>query len=74
METRQAHAQQANAAAILQPFPFPFLLDVTYRLRECVLSMETVVQNTGEHDMPMGFGIHPYFRCPVQGTLCVPAR
>ena len=62
------------AAAILQQFPFPFCLDVTYRLREAVLSMETVVHNTGVHDMPMGFGIHPYFRCPVPGTLCVPAR
>ena len=62
------------AAAILQQFPFPFCLDVTYRLREAVLSMETVVHNTGAHDMPMGFGIHPYFRCPVPGTLCVPAR
>ncbi len=62
------------AATILQQFPFPFCLDVTYRLREAVLSMETVVHNTGVHDMPMGFGIHPYFRCPVPGTLCVPAR
>jgi aldose 1-epimerase len=62
------------AAAILQQFPFPFCLDVTYRLREGVLSMETVVHNTGAHDMPLGFGIHPYFRCPVPGTLCVPAR
>jgi aldose 1-epimerase len=61
------------ATAILQQFPFPFCLDVTYRLREAVLSMETVVHNTGVHDMPMGFGIHPYFRCPVPGTLCVPA-
>jgi aldose 1-epimerase len=62
------------AAAILQQFPFPFCFDVTYRLREAVLSMETVVHNTGAHDMPMGFGIHPYFRCPGQGTVCVPAR
>ena len=62
------------AAAILPQFPFPFRLDVTYRLREAVLSMETVVHNTGAHDMPMGFGIHPYFRCPMQGTLCIPAR
>ena len=35
------------AAAILQQFPFPFCLDVTYRLWESVLSMETVVHNTG---------------------------
>jgi aldose 1-epimerase len=62
------------AAAILQQFPFPFCLDVTYRLREAILSMETVVHNSGAHAMPMGFGIHPYFRCPVPGTVCVPAR
>lgn len=62
------------ATAILQQFPFPFCLEVTYRLREATLSMETVVHNTGAHDMPMGFGIHPYFRCPVPGTLCVPAQ
>jgi aldose 1-epimerase len=62
------------AAAILQQFPFPFCLDVTYRLREAVLSMETVIHNHGAQAMPMGFGIHPYFRCPVPGTVCVPAR
>jgi aldose 1-epimerase len=62
------------AAAILQQFPFPFQLDVTYRLRDSALRMETVMHNVGAHDMPVGFGIHPYFRCPEQGTLCVPAR
>lgn len=61
------------ATAILQQFPFPFDLDVTYRLHEGTLHMETVAHNTGAHAMPMGFGIHPYFRCPEQGTLCVPA-
>jgi aldose 1-epimerase len=62
------------ATAILRQFPCPFCFDVTYRLRAAVLSIETVVYNTGAHDMPMGFGIHPYFRCPAPGTLCVPAR
>jgi aldose 1-epimerase len=36
--------------------------------------METVAHNTGAHEMPMGFGIHPYLRRPAQGTLSVPAR
>ena len=61
------------ATAILQQFPFPFCLDVTYRLQDGSLRMETVVHNTGAHAMPLGFGIHPYFRRPAQGTLCVPA-
>lgn len=60
--------------AILRQFPFPFVLEVTYRLRDGGLHMETVMQNTGAQAMPVGFGIHPYFRCPTPGTLCVPAR
>lgn len=47
---------------ILKQFPFPFWIKVTYRLKEGVLEMDTVVQNTGEEEMPLGFGIHPYFR------------
>lgn len=59
---------------ILHQFPFPFRLEVTYRLFESVLLMNTVTQNTGERDMPAGFGIHPYFRKPQQGTIQVPAQ
>lgn len=59
---------------ILQQFPFPFRLAVTYRLKDARLEMETLIQNTGERDMPAGYGIHPYFRRPSGGTLTVPAR
>lgn len=58
---------------ILAQFPFPFRLEVTYRVRDGVLRMETVARNTGERPMPVGFGIHPYFRKPSAGTLTVPA-
>lgn len=58
---------------ILRQFPFPFRLEVTYRLRDGVLLMETAARNTGETEMPVGFGIHPYFRKPVQGVVTVPA-
>ena len=61
------------AAQILPQFPFPFRLEVTYRLRAGRLEMETVARNTGATDMPAGFGIHPYFRKPARGTLTVPA-
>ncbi len=59
---------------ILKQFPFPFRLTVTYRLKDSALDMDTEAQNTGEQEMPMGFGIHPYFRRPAQGTIYVPAR
>jgi len=59
---------------ILKQFPFPFRLEVTYRLKDSKLEMETLIQNTGQQVMPCGFGIHPYFRRPEQGTIQVPAR
>ncbi|MCI0487010.1 MAG: aldose 1-epimerase [Blastocatellia bacterium] len=59
---------------ILAQFPFPFRLEVTYRLKNSSLEMDTRVINTGDRDLPFGFGIHPYFRHPETGTICVPAR
>ena len=43
-------------------YPFPFKIRITYTLKEAVLSMGISIQNTGSRNMPMGFGIHPYFR------------
>jgi aldose 1-epimerase len=62
-----------HAAQILTQFPFPFQLEVTYRLRGGALEMQTIARNKGDADMPAGFGIHPYFRRPARGTLKVPA-
>jgi len=62
------------AEQILKQFPFPFRLEVTYRLKDGALEMETQAQNTGERDMPLGYGIHPYFRRPEEGTIEVPAE
>lgn len=59
---------------MLAQFPFPFYLEVTYRLFNSVLVMETAFENRGDKDMPAGFGIHPYFRKPESGTIQVPAR
>jgi aldose 1-epimerase len=58
---------------ILGQFPFPFRLEVTYRLKESQLEMLTTARNTGNQDMPAGYGIHPYFRKPDSGTVQVPA-
>lgn len=62
------------AEQILNQFPFPFHLEVTYRLRDGQLEMATLAQNTGTQDMPVGFGIHPYFRLPEPSAIQVPAR
>jgi len=64
---------QDYAEQILTQFPFPFQLDVTYRLKDSELVMETIARNNADADMPTGFGIHPYFRKPARGTLAVPA-
>ncbi len=59
---------------ILSQFPFPFTLEVTYRLFEDALVMETRAENLGSETMPLGLGTHAYFRRPVEGTLQVPAN
>ncbi|HMV83887.1 MAG TPA: aldose 1-epimerase [Blastocatellia bacterium] len=62
------------ADQILSQFPFPFVLEMTYRLREQRLELEFTAQNSGEKDMPVGFGIHPYFQKPAVGGIRVPAN
>ena len=51
-------------------YPFPFKIQITYTLGTVsptngtptlCLKMDISITNTGERNMPMGFGIHPYF-------------
>jgi len=49
----------------IRQYPFPFNLEVTYLLKDGVLAMVTKMENLGERNMPVGFGIHPYFRAPL---------
>ena len=62
---------------IARQYPFPFKIQITYTLgpdspvngvsdpgakaSTLCLKMEVWIVNTGERNMPMGFGIHPYF-------------
>lgn len=46
---------------IVEQYPFPSRLTVTYHLRNGVLEMRTEITNTGASNMPMGFGMHPWF-------------
>lgn len=59
---------------IRRKYPFPFLLEVTYTLRGYTLEMLSKITNTGDHKMPFGLGIHPYYRMPKRGTIQIPAN
>jgi aldose 1-epimerase len=43
-------------------FPFAHTLDVTYRLRDGVLEVETTIENHSTETMPVSVGYHPYFK------------
>ena len=70
----ESHAANANGATLVcaldsrefadigRQYPFPFKIGITYTLKDAVLSMDVSIRNTGRRNMPMGFGIHPYFR------------
>ena len=45
-------------------FPFPFELDITYRLEGQSIVNEYQVRNLGTEQMPFSIGGHPAFRCP----------
>ena len=53
---------------VIRQYPFPFKIEITYALHDSVLSMYTTIVNTGETNMPMGYGIHPYFNVNISGT------
>jgi len=61
-------------------YPFPFKIEITYTLKDATLTMGISVKNTGDRNMPMGFGIHPYFSVSLspqadasQAIITVPA-
>lgn len=58
----------------IDAYPSSFSLEATYRLRDDMLVLEYAARNTGQHYLPLGLGIHPYFRRPKKGTLQVPAN
>ncbi len=66
---------------VIRQYPFPFKIEITYTIRDAVLSMDVMIKNTGRNNMPMGFGIHPYFRVDIsakadasKAVITVPAN
>jgi aldose 1-epimerase len=43
-------------------FPFAHSYEMTYRLRDGILEVETVIENHSTSTMPVSVGYHPYFQ------------
>lgn len=50
---------------VLRQFPFPFRIRVAYTLRGDTVRLDAEARNVGGGPMPLGFGIHPWFRLPL---------
>jgi len=46
----------------LAQFPFPHVVEMTYRLSDGALEVETQIENLGNAAMPVSLGYHPYFQ------------
>jgi aldose 1-epimerase len=67
----EADAQSARVTSRLEfwkypdlmaQFPFAHTVEMTYRLKDGVLEIETALQNQSTEPMPISLGYHPYFR------------
>lgn len=47
---------------LISQFPFAHTIEMTYRLRDGVLEVETALLNHSTQPMPVSIGYHPYFR------------
>lgn len=47
---------------LMAQFPFAHAVEMTYRLADGALTVETVVENLSDEAMPVSLGFHPYFR------------
>jgi aldose 1-epimerase len=47
---------------LMAQFPFAHTVEMTYRLQNGVLEVETVIINEGAEALPVAAGYHPYFR------------
>ena len=58
-------------------FPFAHSIEMTYRLSNGVLSVETEIENLGTQAMPVAIGFHPYYQIPGgrdAWTVHIPAK
>jgi len=62
----------------MKQWPFAHTIEMTDRLRDGVLQVETKIVNLSSEPMPISVGFHPYFRVVdsprAEWTISVPAR
>lgn len=54
-----------TSSELLDQYPFPAKLALTFRLAGPTLRIDVAARNLGNAPMPMGFGWHPFFRSPL---------
>jgi aldose 1-epimerase len=52
----------------MRQYPLPFEIRIIHTLIETTLTLDIHIRNTGDSNIPMGFGIHPYFSTNLTGT------
>ncbi len=64
--------------AWMKQWPFAHTIEITHRLQDGVLEVQTKITNASHDAMPVAIGFHPYFRLAdsprTQWTLSVEAR
>ena len=66
-ERSEAHLilRLTDSAETRKHYPFPFVLDVAFRLDGATLLTEVTLVNTGTEPLPASFGFHPAFAWPL---------
>lgn len=59
--------QLSETAETMEKYPFWFLLEISYELKEDTLSVGWCVKNTDEKTLHFSIGGHPAFNCPMDG-------
>ncbi|AEI37228.1 MAG: aldose 1-epimerase family protein [Zymomonas mobilis subsp. pomaceae] len=65
LETDHVCFQLKDDSQTRAVYPFPFTLEIDYRLKEASLIIDVKVTNTGDSSMPASFGFHPALRWPL---------
>ncbi len=47
---------------LMAQFPFAHTIEMTYRLKDGALEVETVIENLSSEPLPVSLGYHPYFQ------------
>ena len=55
-----------NSPEVRDRWPTDAAITIRYGLSGRKLTMTVTISNPTENDLPYGFGIHPYFRCPFK--------